>query len=88
MSGETAFLIISARCAIYLLLSSLSQTPGYVKIDFGYTVCQPLEDPRKTTDVILEALKDTGQRGILDRGWGGLGNGKWFTSCLSFHNPV
>ncbi|KAJ1438435.1 UDP-glucuronosyl/UDP-glucosyltransferase [Sesbania bispinosa] len=34
----------------------------------------PLEDPRGTTDVIMEALKDTEQRGIIDRGWGNLGN--------------
>ncbi|CAL5332992.1 unnamed protein product [Camellia sinensis] len=32
-----------------------------------------LEDPKKTTEIILEALKNTGQRGIIDRGWGGLG---------------
>ncbi|KAL5776625.1 hypothetical protein ACOSP7_009551 [Xanthoceras sorbifolium] len=42
-----------------------------IYIGFG---SMPLEDPKKTTDIILEALKDTGQRGILDRGWGGLGN--------------
>ncbi|CAK9154145.1 unnamed protein product [Ilex paraguariensis] len=33
----------------------------------------PLEDPKKTTYIILEALKNTGQRGIIDRGWGDLG---------------
>ncbi|CAL5386422.1 unnamed protein product [Camellia sinensis] len=32
-----------------------------------------LEDPKKTTEIILETLKNTGQRGIIDRGWGGLG---------------
>ncbi|KAK6940032.1 Glycosyltransferase family 28, N-terminal domain, partial [Dillenia turbinata] len=36
--------------------------------------CQPLEDPKKTTDIILEALRSTGQRGIIDRGWGDLGS--------------
>ena len=41
---------------------------------------KPLEDPKKTTDIILKALKDTGQRGIIDRGWGGLGIRK----CLLF----
>lgn len=41
-----------------------------IYIGFG---SMPLEDPKKTTDVILEALKDTGQRGIIDRGWGDLG---------------
>ncbi|GAV66125.1 UDPGT domain-containing protein/Glyco_transf_28 domain-containing protein [Cephalotus follicularis] len=42
-----------------------------VYIGFG---SMPLEDPKKTTDIILEALKDSGQRGIIDRGWGDLGN--------------
>ncbi|KAL2894260.1 Sterol 3-beta-glucosyltransferase UGT80B1, partial [Bienertia sinuspersici] len=32
-----------------------------------------LDDTRKTTDIILGALKQTRQRGILDRGWGDLG---------------
>ncbi|KAI9098373.1 hypothetical protein K1719_024998 [Acacia pycnantha] len=40
---------------------------------FGFG-SMPLEDSKKTTDVILEALKDTGQRGIIGRGWGNLGN--------------
>lgn len=34
---------------------------------------KPLEDPKKTTDIVLEALKSTGQRGIIGRGWGDLG---------------
>ncbi|CAO2834094.1 unnamed protein product [Amaranthus hypochondriacus] len=41
-----------------------------IYIGFG---SMPLEDPCKTTRIIMEALKDTGQRGILDRGWGDLG---------------
>ncbi|KAK9757376.1 hypothetical protein RND81_01G158200 [Saponaria officinalis] len=41
-----------------------------IYIGFG---SMPLEDPGRTTGIILEALKDTGQRGILDRGWGDLG---------------
>ncbi|KAH1260616.1 Sterol 3-beta-glucosyltransferase UGT80B1 [Glycine max] len=40
---------------------------------FGFG-SMPLDDPKRTTDVIVEALKDTGQRGIIDRGWGNLGN--------------
>ncbi|XP_028757275.1 sterol 3-beta-glucosyltransferase UGT80B1 [Neltuma alba] len=46
---------------------------GPKPIYFGFG-SMPLEDSKKTTDVILEALKDTGQRGIIDRGWGNLGN--------------
>ncbi len=34
----------------------------------------PVKNPRQTTEIILEALKRTGQRGILHAGWGGLGN--------------
>ncbi|GLU16516.1 hypothetical protein SLE2022_329470 [Rubroshorea leprosula] len=41
-----------------------------IYIGFG---SMPLEDPKKTTDIILDALKDTEQRGIIDRGWGDLG---------------
>lgn len=39
---------------------------------------KPLEDSKKITSVILEALKETGQRGIIDRGWGDLGSSKYF----------
>ncbi|WCJ43353.1 Sterol 3-beta-glucosyltransferase UGT80B1 [Euphorbia peplus] len=42
-----------------------------IYIGFG---SMPLDEPKKTTDMIMEALKDTGQRGIIDRGWGDLGN--------------
>ncbi|KAK4490205.1 hypothetical protein RD792_000862 [Penstemon davidsonii] len=41
-----------------------------IYIGFG---SMPLEDSNITTDIILEALKNTGQRGIIDRGWGHLG---------------
>ncbi|EYU17470.1 hypothetical protein MIMGU_mgv1a010079mg [Erythranthe guttata] len=41
-----------------------------IYIGFG---SMPLEDSIKTTNIILEALKNTGQRGIIDRGWGDLG---------------
>ncbi|KAH0906045.1 hypothetical protein HID58_037872 [Brassica napus] len=42
-----------------------------IYIGFG---SMPLDDPKKTMDIILETLRDTEQRGIVDRGWGGLGN--------------
>ncbi|XXG73523.1 hypothetical protein AAC387_Pa07g2428 [Persea americana] len=45
--------------------------PKPIYIGFG---SMPLEDTKKTTDIILETLKDTRQRGIIDRGWGDLGN--------------
>jgi UDP:flavonoid glycosyltransferase YjiC (YdhE family) len=34
----------------------------------------PIKDPQRTTTIILEALKQSGQRGILHMGWGNLGN--------------
>ncbi|KMZ56048.1 Sterol 3-beta-glucosyltransferase, family GT1 [Zostera marina] len=34
----------------------------------------PLQEPEKMTEIILEALEKTGQRGIINKGWGGLGN--------------
>ncbi|KAK3043879.1 hypothetical protein RJ639_000578 [Escallonia herrerae] len=48
----------------------IQKGPSPVYIGFG---SMPLEDPKKTTDIILEALKNTGQRGIIGRGWGDLG---------------
>ncbi|XP_077248673.1 UDP-Glycosyltransferase superfamily protein [Tasmannia lanceolata] len=44
------------------------QKPIY--IGFG---SMPLEDAKKIMTIILETLSDTGQRGIIDRGWGDLG---------------
>jgi len=44
--------------------------PPPVFIGFG---SMPLKDPSQTTALILEALKQSGQRGILHAGWGGLG---------------
>ncbi|PIN23160.1 UDP-glucuronosyl and UDP-glucosyl transferase [Handroanthus impetiginosus] len=41
-----------------------------IYIGFG---SMPLDDSNKTTAIILEALKNTEQRGIIDRGWGDLG---------------
>ena len=42
-----------------------------VFIGFG---SMPVKDPRGTTEIILAALRQTGQRAILHMGWGGLGN--------------
>ena len=40
-------------------------------IGFG---SMPVKNPQKTTDIMLEALRQSGQRGILHMGWGGIGN--------------
>jgi sterol 3beta-glucosyltransferase len=42
-----------------------------VFIGFG---SMPIKDQQRTTTIILEALKQSGQRGILHAGWGGIGN--------------
>ncbi|CAL5414724.1 unnamed protein product [Camellia sinensis] len=47
--------------------------PNMFYFSLHYLDSKPLEDPKKTTDIILEALKNTGQRGIICRGWGDLG---------------
>ncbi|KAG5252148.1 sterol beta-glucosyltransferase UGT80A [Salix suchowensis] len=45
------------------------QKPIYV--GFGSL---PVEEPEKMTQTIVEAMEETGQRGIINKGWGGLGN--------------
>ncbi|XP_004292385.1 PREDICTED: sterol 3-beta-glucosyltransferase UGT80A2 isoform X1 [Fragaria vesca subsp. vesca] len=34
----------------------------------------PVQEPQKMTQIIVEALEQTGQRGIINKGWGGLGD--------------
>ncbi|KAJ4733161.1 Sterol 3-beta-glucosyltransferase [Rhynchospora pubera] len=34
----------------------------------------PVQEPAKMTEIIVRALEMTGQRGIINKGWGGLGN--------------
>lgn len=34
----------------------------------------PVQEPEKMTQIIMEAFERTGQRGIINKGWGGLGN--------------
>ncbi|RDX81109.1 Sterol 3-beta-glucosyltransferase UGT80A2, partial [Mucuna pruriens] len=34
----------------------------------------PLQEPEKMTQIIIQALEKTGQRGIINKGWGGLGS--------------
>jgi len=42
-----------------------------VFIGFG---SMPIKDPQRTTNIILKAMRQSGQRCILHMGWGGLGN--------------
>lgn len=42
---------------------------------------KPVEEPEKMTEIIVKALEITGHRGIINKGWGGLGNCKsWYLS--------
>ncbi|XP_024539999.1 sterol 3-beta-glucosyltransferase UGT80A2 isoform X2 [Selaginella moellendorffii] len=49
------------------LLSWLESGQPPIHIGFGSL------DPERTTEIIIEALKLTGQRGIISKGWAGLG---------------
>ncbi|KAM0852933.1 hypothetical protein ACQ4PT_051425 [Festuca glaucescens] len=49
----------------------LQQGPEPIYIGFG---SMPLDDEKKVTTIILDALRETGQRGIISRGWGDLGS--------------
>lgn len=40
------------------------------------------------TQIIVEALETTGQRGIINKGWGGLGNCKFPFPSASKPNPI
>ena len=41
---------------------------------FGWSFEQPLQQPEKMTQIIIHALEETGQRGVINKGWGGLGS--------------
>nr|XP_043638337.1 sterol 3-beta-glucosyltransferase UGT80A2-like [Erigeron canadensis] len=46
---------------------------GPKPIYFGFGSL-PVQEPEKMTEIIVKALETTGQRGIINKGWGGLGN--------------
>jgi sterol 3beta-glucosyltransferase len=52
------------------LLAFLQAGPPPVCVGFGSMVST---DPRRMTEVVVAALRQTGQRGVLLTGWGGLG---------------
>ncbi|CAM8971223.1 unnamed protein product [Rhodiola kirilowii] len=52
------------------LLQWLQAGDQPIYIGFGSL---PVQEPEKMTQVIVEALEITGQRGIINKGWGGLG---------------
>ncbi|RLN35605.1 sterol 3-beta-glucosyltransferase UGT80A2-like isoform X1 [Panicum miliaceum] len=53
------------------LLRRLGSGEKPIYIGFGSL---PIPEPDKLTKIIVEALEITGQRGIINKGWGGLGN--------------
>ncbi|XP_042017582.1 sterol 3-beta-glucosyltransferase UGT80A2-like [Salvia splendens] len=64
------------------LLNWLKAGPKPIYIGFGSL---PVQEPAKMTKIIIEALETTQQRGIINKGWGGLGDlaeGKDFVYLL------
>ncbi|XVF81143.1 hypothetical protein PTKIN_Ptkin15bG0133000 [Pterospermum kingtungense] len=53
------------------LVEWLEAGPKPIYIGFGSL---PVQEPEKMTQIIVDALEQTGQRGIINKGWGGLGN--------------
>ncbi|RAL40320.1 hypothetical protein DM860_006390 [Cuscuta australis] len=53
------------------LLKWLEDGQKPIYIGFGSL---PVQEPEKMTEIIVQALEITGQRGIINKGWGGLGN--------------
>ncbi|KAL0437293.1 UNVERIFIED_CONTAM: Sterol 3-beta-glucosyltransferase UGT80A2 [Sesamum radiatum] len=53
------------------LLNWLKAGPKPIYIGFGSL---PVQEPEKMTQIIVKALEITKQRGIINKGWGGLGN--------------
>ncbi|KZV24297.1 hypothetical protein F511_01779 [Dorcoceras hygrometricum] len=53
------------------LLEWLEDKEKPIYIGFGSL---PVEEPERMTEIIVQALEITGQRGIINKGWGGLGN--------------
>lgn len=55
-----------------IILFMLTWSPNLVYV----MSLKPLDDEKKVTSTILDALRETGQRGIISRGWGALGSCK------------
>ncbi|XP_015875627.1 sterol 3-beta-glucosyltransferase UGT80A2-like [Ziziphus jujuba] len=52
------------------LVKWLNEGDKPIYIGFGSL---PVQEPEKMTKIIVQALERTGQRGIINKGWGGLG---------------
>lgn len=53
-----------------------------MSLPFCLFVVKPVQEPEKMTEIIVEALQRTKQRGIINKGWGGLGNCKSILSSI------
>lgn len=53
------------------LVEWLNAGPKPIYVGFGSL---PVQEPEKMTQIIVKALEMTGQRGIINKGWGGLGS--------------
>ncbi|KAG5071597.1 hypothetical protein JHK86_006808 [Glycine max] len=64
------------------LVKWLEEGDKPIYIGFGSL---PVQEPKRMTQIIVDALEITGQRGIINKGWGGLGN--WlFIHLLQVHH--
>lgn len=53
------------------LVNWLGNGAAPIYVGFGSL---PVEDPQRMTEIIVEALRQTSQRGVISKGWGGIGN--------------
>lgn len=65
--------------SVFFFLLICISIGSYEKLKIMYLlfclfVVKPVQEPEKMTEIIVEALQRTKQRGIINKGWGGLGN--------------
>ena len=56
----------------------IAQTFVYGENNVFFFMVKPVQEPEVMTEIIVEALQRTKTRGIINKGWGGLGN------CMTF----
>lgn len=73
------YIILYLPVIVSIIKSQLHNLYILCKLYSKLVVCssfeQPVQEPEKMTKIIVQALDITGQRGIINRGWGGLGLG-------------
>ncbi|PPS12647.1 hypothetical protein GOBAR_AA07993 [Gossypium barbadense] len=58
----------------YIWSPHLVPKPKDVVVSVHILASFPVQEPERMTQIIVNALEQTGQRGIINKGWGGLGN--------------